>query len=61
MSLFCKHNYDIVNSFVVRSEFDIVVESGYKPTSLTKMKRIHVTDLKCCKCNKFKRLKVRTA
>lgn len=57
MELFCKHNYELVNQFVIPSEFDIIKENGYVPTSWDSITRTHVTDYKCSKCNKLIRKK----
>lgn len=61
MSLFCRHDYEIINQLEVKSEFDIVHESGRTPYSWLTFTRQIVTDMKCSKCKKFKRLIVKTA
>ncbi len=57
----CKHDYHLVNQFELKSEFDIVIESGKVPNTHLCMQRTIVTDYKCSKCKKLKRLKVKTA
>jgi hypothetical protein len=59
-SLFCRHNYELVNQFEMMSEFDIVVANGKVPNTLNSQKRRIVTDYKCKKCNKIKRLQAVT-
>lgn len=56
----CKHDYRLIHHFTLESEYDIVVGSGKVPNTHLSMKRIVVTDYKCNKCNKLKRLKVKT-
>jgi hypothetical protein len=58
--LFCSHDYKLVNQFELKSEYDIVVENGYIPTTLESMRRLIITDYKCTKCSKLKRLKAKT-
>lgn len=59
-SLFCQHNYELVNQFEMVSQFDIVASYGLVPKSWNITKRRIVTDYKCKKCNKIKRLQVVT-
>jgi hypothetical protein len=59
-SLFCRHNYELVNQFEMMSEFDIVVANGKVPNTLNSQKRRIVTDYKCKKCNNIKRLQAVT-
>jgi len=56
----CGHDYEIVNQFEMMSEFDIVVSNGKQPTSWNSTKRRVVTDYKCKKCNKIRRLQAIT-
>jgi len=59
--LFCNHDYKIINQFEMKSEFDIVAENGWTPRSWCRLKRQTITDYKCIKCKKMKRLIVKTA
>jgi hypothetical protein len=59
-SLFCRHNYELVNQFEMMSEFDIVVTNGKVPNTWNSQKRRIVTDYKCKKCNNIKRLQAVT-
>ena len=59
-SLFCRHNYELVNQFEMMSEFDIVVANGKVPNTWNSQKRRIVTDYKCKKCNNIKRLQAVT-
>lgn len=59
-SLFCRHNYELINQFEMMSEFDIVVANGKTPNTWNSQKRRIVTDYKCKKCNKIKRLQAVT-
>lgn len=54
--LLCTHDYHIVN----QSEIDIISENGYAPNTHSSKKRKYITDYKCSKCNKLKRLKETT-
>ena len=58
--LFCLHDYELINQFEIKSEFDIVLEAGLLPAPHRSLKRIIVSDYKCSKCNKLKRLKRKT-
>lgn len=58
--LFCTHDYHIVNQIEIKSEFDIISENGYAPNTHSSKKRKYITDYKCSKCNKLKRLKETT-
>lgn len=58
--LFCSHDYEKINQFEMKSEFDIVHESGLSPKTTCNLKRLIVTDYKCTKCNKLKRLEATT-
>lgn len=58
--LFCAHDYHIVNQSEIKSEFDIINENGYAPNTHSSKKRKYITDYKCSKCNKLKRLKETT-
>jgi len=54
--LFCTHDYNLVDRFVLKSEYDIVHESGRTPNTFCSITRKHIWDYKCSKCNKMKRL-----
>ena len=54
--LFCSHDYYLTNQFEIKSEYDIVVESGKVPHSLLSLKRKYIWDYKCSKCQKTKRI-----
>lgn len=54
--LFCAHDYKLINQFEMMSEFDIVVKNGRVPNTWNSQARKVVTDYKCNKCNKIKRL-----
>ena len=58
--LLCTHDYHIVNQLEIKSEFDIISENGYAPNTHSSKKRKYITDYKCSKCNKIKRLKETT-
>jgi len=53
--LFCVHNYQLINQFEIKSEFDIVVENGKIPNTWNRINRKVITDYKCSECNKLKR------
>ena len=53
--LFCTHNYQLINQFEIKSEFDVVVENGKVPNTWNRLTRKVITDYKCSECNKFKR------
>lgn len=38
--LFCLHDYQLVNQFEMKSEFDIIVEAGKVPTSVHSITRM---------------------
>lgn len=59
-SLFCSHDYELVNQFEMMSEFDIVLSNGKIPNTWNSQKRRMVTDYKCKKCNKIKRFQAVT-
>ena len=59
--LFCSHDYHLINQFEIKSEYDIVVESGKVPHYLLSLKRKYIWDYKCSKCQKTKRLETITA
>lgn len=59
--IFCVHSYELKNEFTVKSEYDIIVNSGYKPNSACNTKRKYVSDYTCTKCGKLKRLVIKTA
>lgn len=58
--LFCGHDYKLINQFTLPSEFDMIREHGYKPSTWDKTTRKVISDFKCSICNKNKRLKERT-
>ena len=58
--LFCQHDYHLVNQYEMKSEFDIVVEAGKTPNTHNSQTRKLITDYKCSKCNKIKRLTAKT-
>lgn len=55
-TLFCEHDYELINQIELKSEYDIVVESGFTPKTTLNITRKVITDYKCTKCNKMKRL-----
>ena len=58
---FCSHDYHLINQFEIKSEYDIVQDSGRIPNSLLSLKRKYIWDYKCSKCQKLKRLENTTA
>jgi hypothetical protein len=58
--LFCTHDYNLVNQYELESEFDIVVKAGKVPNTWNCQKRRLITDYKCSKCGKIKRLTATT-
>lgn len=56
----CKHDYNLINQFEMSSDFDIIVQNGKIPNTHNSRKRKTVTDYKCTKCNKIKRLETVT-
>lgn len=54
--VFCSHDYHLVNQFVIKSNFDIVNDSGRTPNSHCSLKRTYIYDYKCSRCEKMKRL-----
>jgi hypothetical protein len=59
--LFCSHDYHLVNQFEIKSEYDIVEDSGRTPSNHCSLKRKYIWDYKCSKCQKLKRLENMTA
>lgn len=59
-SLFCQHGYNLINQYELESEFDIVVKAGKVPNTWNCQKRRLITDYKCSKCGKIKRLTATT-
>lgn len=59
--LFCLHSYNLINNFTIDSEFDIVHKSGCRPKTTCSLTRTYITDYKCSKCGKIKRLTAKTA
>lgn len=57
---FCLHDYKKIDFFVIPSEIDMIKELGYTPKTNHNTTRIYVTDMKCSKCNKHKRLQIKT-
>jgi len=57
---FCKHDYVLVNQFELPSEYDIVVESCYRPKTSCSLTRKMVSDYKCSECGDIKRKIVKT-
>ena len=58
--IFCLHNYDLINQFTIPSEFDIIVENHKIPNTHNSLLRKVISDYKCNKCNKLKRLTAKT-
>ena len=58
--LFCSHDYHLINQFEIKSEFDIVNDSGRTPNTHCSLIRKYIWDYKCSKCNKLKRLSTTT-
>lgn len=59
--LFCSHDYWLVDHFTIPSEYDIIIESNHTPKNYNSLVRIYVSNYKCRKCNKLKRLKENTS
>lgn len=59
--ILCTHDYHEINHFEIKSEFDIIDDAGFSPNTHCSRKRKYITDYKCSKCNKLKRLKEITA
>lgn len=59
--LFCNHNFEMVHHFEIPSEYDIVVSSGKIANTHCSLTRKYITDYKCIKCGKIKRLIHRTS
>lgn len=57
----CNHDYNLINQFEMMSEFDIICSHSYTPNTWCSKKRTYVTDYKCQKCGKLKRLTETTA
>lgn len=55
--LFCNHDYNMVNQFDVKSEFQIIREAGFTPNTWNSIRMKIVTDFKC---NRIKRRTVTT-
>jgi hypothetical protein len=51
---FCSHDYFLVDEFEIKSEFDIVNDSGRTPNTLCSLKRKYIYTYKCDKCKKIK-------
>lgn len=54
--LFCDHDFNLTHQFEIPSEFDIIIRAGKIPNTHHSIKRKYITDYKCIKCNKIKRL-----
>jgi hypothetical protein len=54
--IFCIHDYSLINHYEIKSEFDIVKDSGKTPNTHCSLKRKYIWDYKCNKCQKLKRL-----
>ena len=54
--LFCEHDYTLIDKLDIKSEYDIVVDSGRTPNSHISITRKYVSTFKCNKCKKIKRL-----
>jgi len=57
MSLFCKHDYNVISEITTKSPIEVAKENGM---SITKgngylFDRKHIVILKCAKCNKIQR------
>lgn len=59
-NLFCQHDYNLINQYELESEFDIVTKAGKVATLWNSQKRRLITDYKCSKCGKIKRLTATT-
>jgi len=59
-SLRCKHDYNLVNQYEMKSEFDIVSDAARTPNTHCSITRRLITDYKCSKCGKIKRLTAKT-
>ena len=55
MKLFCNHNYTLINQVTLKSEFEIIVDNGYKPNTGVSIRQKLITDYKCSKCGRIKR------
>lgn len=60
-NLFCNHDFEMVHHFEIPSEFDIVLANGKVANTHCSLTRKYVTDYKCTKCGKIKRLTHRTS
>lgn len=60
IKLFCKHKYELLNSYKMKSEFDIVNDSKRTPNSLLSLTRLYITEYACSKCGKIKRFTYKT-
>jgi len=56
---FCAHDFELINQFTMKSEYDIIVDSGKTPNTWNSLTRVIISDYKCSKCNKLKRLKAK--
>lgn len=56
LKIFCKHDYELVFQKEMKSEFEKVIEAGLKPTTHNSTQSLIITDYRCKKCGKLKRL-----
>jgi hypothetical protein len=54
----CKHDFEIIKSFVTESEVEQLVRLHYKPTNLMSTTKKNVTILRCRRCSKIKKIVV---
>lgn len=57
---FCNHDYEKINEFVTKSEFEQIKDRGLIPTTHSSNSKKYITDFKCKKCLKLKRLVVKS-
>ena len=57
----CAHDDEILNDFIIPSEFETILQNGKTPTTHSGLKRKYVTDFKCKKCGRVKRITETTA
>jgi len=63
MSIFCKHDYEMIQEVVTKSAFEVAIDyfkgTGVMELNLPKgmcnTERKHITTFKCAKCGKLKR------
>ena len=54
--LFCNHDYEKIDQQTIKSEFELVKEMGFRPTTWHSMKRKYIHFYNCKKCNKLKKI-----